>query len=63
MKVEKLFTRRRYIVKAKEMKEFFKLRGTIVNFGLWKGRSPQAVKDGVDPDTYDEFYIETEDEE
>jgi len=63
MEEKKLFTRRRYIVTSKEIKEFFQLKGTIKDFGLWKGRSPKSVEDAVDPDTHDQWFIETEDAE
>jgi len=61
-KIEKLYTRRRYIVSSAEIKKCFGVKGTIITFGLWEG-TPPTNPANLDPDTFDKWYIEANDEE
>jgi len=61
-KIIKTHIKRHHVVKLKEIREAFNIpKGeVIIDFGLWKGRSPWDEQHGVDPDTHDEWFIETD---
>jgi|GEM_PF-3980093 len=61
-KIIRTHIKRHHIVKVKEIREAFNIpKGEmILNFGLWSGRSPYDVERGVNPDTHDEWFIETD---
>ena len=60
-KIYSTHIKRNHIVKVADVRKLFDIPKAeeILNFGLWNGRSPKDVEDGVSSDT-DEWYIETE---
>ena len=61
-KIIKIHIKRHHIVKSKDIKDLFELskNETIIDFGMWRGRSPYEVEHGANPDTHDEWFIETD---
>ena len=60
--IEKVYTRKRYVITSGDMKKAFGLTNKdeeITSFGLWSGRSPKMEEDGASPDIHDSWYIET----
>ena len=52
---------RRYAFTLKELQEKLGIRGVPIKLGLWRGRSPKSVEEGVSEDT-EEFYLDCKEE-
>lgn len=55
-------TKKNYVITSKELKKILGIKNPekITSFGQWEGRSPHDVEEGVDPDKYESWYVETE---
>ncbi|KKM97773.1 hypothetical protein LCGC14_1164830 [marine sediment metagenome] len=53
--------KRNYVFTEKQLKEKLKMVGDIESMGIWSGRSPQMIEDGITQEDYDCWFIETED--
>jgi len=58
--IESEQNRKRYVFTAEELKKALGIEGNITGMGLWSGRCPNDVEDGVSPDV-ERWFIQTED--
>ena len=63
VKIEKLYTRKRYVIKSKKLKQVLGITGKerVVDMGMWEGMSPAMEEQRRDPDEFESWYFETED--
>ncbi|KKL19616.1 hypothetical protein LCGC14_2463640 [marine sediment metagenome] len=53
--------KRNYVFTEKKLKEKLKMVGDIKSIGIWSGRSPNMIKEGITQEDHDCWFIKTED--
>ncbi len=52
--------KRNYVFTEKQLKEKLKMTGDIIEMGLWKGRSPLMIDNGITQEDHDCWFVQTE---